>query len=159
MRYYVAHKNVYPKSINVTNLLNNEKLLGIDSLKKLKKFKYSVEMSKKKLIDLLVKLKNKNKSICGYAATSKSTTILNYCDINNYYIDYICDTTPLKHNKFSPGKHIPIKTDKYFRNNYPDYAILFAWNHAKEIFKKEKEFVRRGGKWIMFIPSVKIIND
>ena len=58
---------------------------------------------------MLDEIKNKNKSIAGYAATSKSTTILNYCDIGPESIDFICDTTPDKIGKFSPEKHIPIK--------------------------------------------------
>ena len=76
--------------------------------------------------------------IIGYAATSKSTTILNYCDIDSKLIDYIVDSTPDKQNKFSPGKHIPIISDIRFKNENSDYCILFAYNHQKEIFSKEK---------------------
>ena len=44
---------------------------------------------------------NKNKTICGYSATSKSTTIYNYCGISTEYIKFITDTTPIKQNKLS----------------------------------------------------------
>ena len=49
-----------------------------------------------------------------YGATSKSTTIFNYCNIGLDLIDYITDTTPTKKNKLSPGKHIPIYDYNYF---------------------------------------------
>ena len=74
--------------------------------------------------------------ICGYAATSKSTTILNYCKIGPNIIDFICDTTPEKISKYSPGMHIPIVNMKTFQNEKPDVAYLFAWNHKNEIFEK-----------------------
>ena len=89
------------------------------------------------LIKKINRLKDQNKSICGYAATSKSTTILNYCKIDNKTIKFICDTTPEKIGKFSPGMHIPIVDMKYFKNNITDAIYLFAWNHKEEIFKKE----------------------
>ena len=90
-----------------------------------------------------MKIKKSGKKICGYGATSKSTTILNYCNIDNKHIDFICDTTPEKINKFSPGSHIPIKSMKYFYKNAKDYVYLFAWNHKKEIFKKEKKIIKK----------------
>ena len=70
--------------------------------------------------------------------TSKSTTILNYCGIDNKHIDFICDTTKDKIGKYTPKSHIPIVNMEYYRNNIPDYTFLFAWNHKNEIFKKKK---------------------
>jgi methylation protein EvaC len=40
--------------------------------------------------------------------------------------------------------------------NYPDYALLFAWNHAAEIREKETAFAASGGKWISYVPKVEI---
>ena len=82
-------------------------------------------------------LKNKNK-ICGYGATSKSTTILNFCNINKSMIDCIFDTTEDKIGKLTPGSHIPIVDYKFFKTSGYKNVFLFAWNHKKEILKKEK---------------------
>ena len=97
---------------------------------------------------LINTLKKEGKTICGYAATSKSTTVLNYCNINDKYIDFICDTTKEKIGKFSPGMHIPIKDMDHFHNNMKDFVYLFAWNHKDEIFNKETNFK---GKWISHV--------
>ena len=107
---------------------------------------------------LLEALKKQDKRIAGYAATSKSTTILNYCHITPELIEFISDTTPIKQGKFSPGVHIPIKAYDVFEENYPDYALLFAWNHSKEILEKEKRFSNIGGKWIVYVPEVKVLQ-
>ena len=85
----------------------------------------------------IINLKKKGNKVCGYGATSKSTTILNFCKIDYKHIDFICDTTPEKQNKFSPGAHIPIKSMQYFYKNVPSHIYLFAWNH-KEILEREK---------------------
>ena len=151
MRYIVARKNKFSKTKNMIKILDEEKFKNLDNFQFCKEFKNNCENSKKKLNNLLLNFKAEGKKIAGYAATSKSTTVLNYCNINNKIIDYICDTTEEKIGKYSPGMHIPIVPVNHFRDNYPDIAYLFAWNHKKEIFEKEKEFKSKNGKWISHI--------
>jgi len=151
MRYTVGRKNEHTISNNVINGLSDEKKNNLDTLESCLDFKKKCEISKKNLLNKLLELKKNNKKICGYAATSKSTTILNYCNINSEIIDFICDTTKEKIGKFSPGTHIPIVSTSHFHKNIPDIAYLFAWNHKKEILEKEKEFLSNGGQWISHV--------
>ena len=138
MRYVVKRKN--DKSSQIKKIIEEEKIKKLDQIESCLMFKNNCEISKKKIVDKINILKNQGKSICGYAATSKSTTILNYCQIGCDQIDYICDTTSEKIGKFSPGMHIPIKDMDYFRKNQTDCIYLFAWNHKLEILNKEKNF-------------------
>ena len=151
MRYVVSRRGMRHKIKNVEKILSEEKFNNLDNYNFCEKFKNNCENSKKKLKNLLDNYKNDGKKIAGYAATSKSTTILNYCGIGIDIIDYICDTTDEKINKYSPGMHIPIVSIDYFKNNMPDIAYLFAWNHKEEIFNKEKEFTKKNYKWISHI--------
>jgi len=148
MRYIVkrAGNNIISGQMN--KILENEKNKKIDTIESCLDFKNNCEKSKENIIQKLYKLKNDNKKICGYAATSKSTTVLNYCQINSKTIDYICDTTSEKIGKYSPGMHIPIVNMDYFHNNLPDAAYLFGWNHKDEIFKKEHSF---SGEWFSHV--------
>jgi dTDP-4-dehydrorhamnose 3,5-epimerase-like enzyme len=85
--------------------------------------------------------------------------VLNYCDIGKETLDYISDSTPYKQGLYSPGKHIPILPPEHFHSDKDvDYALLGAWNHAKEILGKEKEFVQGGGRFIVHYPQARIIN-
>ncbi len=157
MRYTLGKKNEHKKDESVFFYLNEEKNNGINNLDRMLQFNKDVEKSKYQLNKMLTSLKSKNKKIAGYAATSKSTTILNFCDIGPEIIDFICDTTPIKINKFSPGKHIPIKDMNEFKKYKPEYTLLFAWNHAEEIFEKEKEYSTKHGNWILYAPEAKIL--
>ena len=148
MRYVVGRKNVHEISKNVNTHLEKEKLKNLDNISSCAIFKNKCELSKLKTRESLLKFKENNHRIAGYAATSKSTTILNYCNIDNKIIDYICDTTPEKIGKFSPGTHIPIVDMSHFKKFNPDVAYLFAWNHKDEIFKKEKNYK---GKWFSHV--------
>ena len=121
------------------------------------KFKKRVEESKKKLISIFNYCKSKNKKIIGYGATAKSTTILNYCNIDDQTIDYFLDTTKDKQNKYTPGTKIKIHKYKGGINKNVDYVFLGAWNFKREIFKKEKKYIKAGGKFIIHTPHPKII--
>jgi len=151
MRYVISRKNEYDINQNVIKGLENENENNLHNLKSCLEFKKNCEISKDKITRKLEKFKNDGKQICGYAATSKSTTILNYCDLGKNIINFICDTTTEKIGKFSPGTHIPIVSISHFHNNLPDIAYLFAWNHKDEIFAKEEKFAKNGGKWISHV--------
>ena len=147
MRYVIKREKneVYN---NVKKILNFEKEKKIDKIESCIEFKKNCEISRQKILSKLKSFKDEGKSICGYAATSKSTTILNYCNINSDYIDFICDTTKEKVGKYSPGMHIPIKDMNYFHNNLTNCVYLFAWNHKEEILNKEKNFK---GEWFSHV--------
>ena len=145
---YVIKREGNKISPNVNKIIDNELSRDLDKLSSCLSFKNNCELSRDKLIRKINNYKKKGKSICGYAATSKSTTILNYCKINLDQIDYICDTTKEKIGKFSPGMHIPIKDMSHFYQNQTDCVYLFAWNHKNEILNKEKDFK---GEWFSHV--------
>ena len=113
---------------------------------------------KKKLFELIVSLKKRNKKIISYGATYKSTTVFNYCRINSRMIDYVTDTTLNKQGKYTPGTHLKIISPNDGINDNIDYAFLGAWNFKKEIFKKEKNFLKRGGRFITHVPKVMTLS-
>lgn len=157
MRYVLGHIGAHPVNDSVTQVLAKEKTQGLNCLRTFEIFSRNVEKSRSDLLLLLKELKLQGKTIAGYAATSKSTTVLNYCGIGPDLLSYICDTTPIKQGKLSPGVHIPVVPYEIFKTNPPDYALLLAWNHADEIMAKEKHYLASGGQWIVHVPMVKVL--
>ena len=151
MRYVISRQGKRQINKIVNKILDDEKKNNLDNIESCNMFRQNCEISKKNIKEKLQNLKLKGKKICGYAATAKSTTILNYCGINNQLIEFICDTTKEKIGKFSPGMHIPIVSMDHFKKENPDVAFLFAWNHKEEIFKKEKKFTQNNGQWISHV--------
>ncbi len=159
LRYFITkEKNLLKTTSRLKKIINGEKKQGLNNFKTFKKFAKKVKKSKEKLVTLLSELKKKNKKIISYGATYKSTTVFNYCKINNKFFNYVTDTTKNKQGKFTPGMHIPILSPEKGFNESVDYAYLGAWNFKKEIMSKEKKFLRRGGKFITHVPQVKIIK-
>tara|TARA_Y100000590_G_scaffold369342_1_gene430533 strand:- start:2404 stop:3573 length:1170 start_codon:yes stop_codon:yes gene_type:complete len=154
-RYYIAKKNKKKISKEVFKHMKIENKLAINKISTYKKFKKKTVDSKNKLVNFLHKLKKKNKVIVGYGAPAKSTTVLNYCGIDSSIIDKIFDNSETKISKYTPGKSlIYIDNSDNFNLYKSDYCVLFAWNHQKEILKKEKKY---NGKWIVPVPELRVI--
>ena len=151
MRYIISREKNKKISKRLEKIFDYEKKNNLDNFESCIKFKRECEKSKKNLKIKIMNIKKSGKTICGYGATSKSTTILNYCDIDDTMIDFIADTTPEKVGKYSPGKHIPIVSMDYFRKNITNSVYLFAWNHKNEIFKKEKKLLNKKINWFSHV--------
>ena len=157
-RYYICKNNSKIRTHqSIKNGLKKELKFSLDKQTTYKKFGLRVKKSKRLLLDIFEKLRLKKNKVIGYGASAKAVTILNYCGISTNLIEHIYDTTPLKIGKLTPGTHIPLRDHRYFKDDMPEYAVLFAWNHADEIIEKEQSFLSNGGKWIFFVPSVKIL--
>lgn len=153
-RVWASKLDAGPISETVEENKKKEKIMGLHKFETFERWSESVEKSKKDLVSVLNNLKENGENIISYGATSKSTTVFNYCDIGPNLIDYISDTTPEKQGKLSPGKHIPIKEIDKIPDDV-NYVYLGAWNFLNEIKQKEFEFVNRGGKFITHVPTVK----
>ena len=154
MRYTVAHRDVHEISGRVKAQEQIEADLRLSDPHTYQQFKISCERSRDNLVSLLSEIASEGKRMVGYAATSKSTTVLNYCRISTELLPQIVDTTPIKHGRLSPGMHVPIRPYEEFSRLNPDYALLFAYNHKKEILGKEAQFSTNGGKWVLYVPEV-----
>jgi len=159
LRYYIkkVSNNKFEIHKKVKMQLNRELRYGINKYSTYIEFKNKVESSKKKLKQIFLNLKKKNKKIIGYGATAKSSTVLNYCNIKNETLEYFLDTTPNKTGKYMPGTHIYIKSYSKHLLNRADYVFLGAWNFKEEIFKKERRYIKNGGKFITHIPIPRIV--
>jgi len=156
MRYTLARTGERNVSISVEEQLRWETDTGLDTLDAYIKFGENCALRKSEFVSLLRHLKSLGHTIAGYAATSKSTTVLNYCQIDSTLISCIADLTPEKQGSFCPGSNIPVVTPGELERIKPDFIVLFAWNHESEILRKEKWVSESGSKWIRFVPRVEI---
>ena len=142
---------------SVAAALEKEKQLALIDPAAWGPFAERVAHIRSELPALIRKLKSEGKRIIGYGASAKGNTLLNTCGLTKRELDYIIDNTPFKQNKVAPGSGIPVNPPEKLLADQPDYALLLAWNFAKEIVGRETEFQKRGGKFIVPIPEPKIV--
>jgi hypothetical protein len=143
---------------SVAQALQNENQMRLAEPATWAAFAQRVNHIRTELPALLRQLKIQGKRIIGYGASAKGNTLLNTCGISTKELDYIIDNTPFKQNKIAPGSWIPVRPPEMLLKDQPDYALLLAWNFAPEILKRETEFQKRGGRFIVPIPEPTVID-
>ena len=110
------------------------------------------------LVKLLQELKGKGETIAAYgAAGGMATTLMSFADIDGSLIDFAVDGNSFKHGKYTPGSHILICPTDRLLEDMPGYVLLLAWNYVDEILAGQAEYRRRGGKFIIPIPELRIV--
>lgn len=159
LRVYLAHAaSSHAPGPRVAKLIVREEQLGFRDLETYSSFDQQVRRAKRRLLDFLIEVKDQGKTICGYGAPGKGNTLLNYCSIGPDFLDFTVDRNPYKHGRFTPGQHIPIYSVEAIDSFRPDYILILPWNLKDEIVRQMRHVGDWGGKFIVPIPEVAIID-
>jgi hypothetical protein len=160
LRIFAAHKDGRGAqgSPRVEALLSVEKEAGLLRVETYGSFEAQVNRTKHELLAFLIEAKRQGKSVAGYGAPGKGNTLLNFCGIREDFLDYTVDRNERKHGKYTPGTRIPIFPPDKIRETRPDYLLILPWNLKSEIVAQTAYIRDWGGKWVVPIPQVEVMN-
>ena len=157
LRGFVQHAGgPYPIGQSVSQRLTEEERLKLGKSSTLKQFAANIEDIKQELTTLLRDLKLQGKSIAGFGAPAKATTLMYHFGLGPDVIDFIVDDSPLKQGLYTPGHHISVLPSSELYERKPDYTMILAWNFAEPIMKNHQQFRQNGGKFIVPLPNVQV---
>jgi hypothetical protein len=148
----------HPETPNVQRMHAFEQDWGVTDLATYANFTHRVEETKRQLLECLIPLRRAGKHIVGYGVPGKGNTLLNYCGLRTDFIDYMVDRNPYKQGRFTPGTRIPIYAPERIRETQPDYVLIMIWNLVDEVVAQLDEVRSWGGKFIVPIPNVKLLD-
>jgi 2-polyprenyl-3-methyl-5-hydroxy-6-metoxy-1,4-benzoquinol methylase len=160
LRIYACHAENPAKedNIRIQEIKNKEKVAGLTSLTAYRHFAEQVRETKRSLLEFLISVKRSGKNIAGYGAPAKGNTLLNYCGIRQDFIDYTVDRNPHKQGLYLPGTHIPVFAPAKLTETKPDYVLILPWNIKKEIMDQIGHIRKWGGKFVIPIPLVEVVD-
>lgn len=157
LRVYACKKGMRPVRPAVGELVARELAMGMDDIDAYRELARKIASLKQDVVSTVADLKAQGKIIAGYGAPAKGNTLLNYFHIGPETLEYATERLPSKIGLFTPGMHIPVVSIDDVGANPPDYYFMLAWNYKNDILAREKEFIARGGKFIMPVGKVRII--
>jgi SAM-dependent methyltransferase len=157
LRLFVQRKSQGEVSPAVVELLQEEGSKGVGDFGTYERFADKAQQIKRDLRRLLSDLVAQGKKVVGYGAPAKANTLLGFLGIGRETLEYIADVSPLKQGRYTPDTHIPVVPPERLLESQPDYVLLLAWNFADEIMEQQTEYRRRGGRFIVPVPEVKIV--
>jgi len=142
---------------SVDELIALEAKLGLDKAETLYKLNHKIIQVRDKLHDLIHSLKADGKSIAGFGAPTKATTLMAHFGLDATVLDFIVDDNPLKQGLFTPITHIPVLSADALYKMKPDYVLILAWNFAEPIMQMHKKYSEQVGQFILPMPNPEIV--
>ena len=159
LRVYACHADDPAKepTERVAALAEREQVAGYGELGVYEAFGERMAATKREVLRCLIDAKEAGKTIVGYGAPAKGTTLLNYCGIGTDFLDYTVDKSPHKQGSYLPGVRVPILAPSEIRRTRPDYVFILPWNLKDEIVD-ELAFVREwGGRFMVRTPHMSVV--
>jgi SAM-dependent methyltransferase len=158
IRVFVQRKGEGQIQPSVEELLEMERSLGINQFDTYRRFAETTQKIKSDLHTKIRELRGAGKKLAGYGAPAKGNTLLSFLEIGPETLPYIADRSALKQGLYTPGLHIPVVAPERLLADQPDYALLLAWNFVDEILQQQQEYRRRGGRFIIPVPKIKVVS-
>ena len=146
-------------NIRTESILQLEKnKYNITDKKIWKDFATRLDELKVELTSFIKTEKAKGKKIYGYGASTKGNTLLQFFNLDSSLITAIAERSPYKYGLKTIGTNIPIISEEQMRKENPDYLLILPWHFIDEFKKRENNFLKNGGKFIVPCPEFKIIS-
>ena len=157
LRVFVQRKGEGKVEPAVQQIVAAEQARGLNKFETFQAFARDVQRIKTELTTTIKDLRAAGKRVVGYGAPAKGNTLLSFLELGTDKIEYIADKSPLKQGLFTPGLHVPVVPPERLLADQPEYVLLLAWNFVDEILAQQTEYRRRGGKFIIPVPHVRIL--
>jgi SAM-dependent methyltransferase len=161
IRCYATHKenskHDSKENLQLINEIRHREFdMELDTDKPYVEFQQRIEVLKKELHDLLVKLKKEGKKVHVYGASTKGNTILQWCNIDHTLVEFAAERNPDKYGAMTLGTNIPIISEAESRAMNPDYYLVLPWHFKPEFLEREKEALDKGTGFIFPVPKIEI---
>ncbi|MGB0909676.1 MAG: class I SAM-dependent methyltransferase [Nitrospirales bacterium] len=158
IRCFVHHKGgPYLVSSRVKEFLSREFNQAPNLEKTFQKFQTQIQQVKTDLKEVLNERNKNEQTLAAFGASVGSTTLIYEFDIGGV-LSFLVDDNPNRHDLYSPGFHLPVLSSEALYERSPDIVVILAWRYADSIIKKHQRYLEHGGKFIIPLPAIQIVE-
>lgn len=138
-------------------MLEQEERMGLQTARPYREFEERVFRHRADLTRLIRGLNAEGRKVYGYGASTKGNVVLQFCGFTQADIPAIVEINPEKFGRVTPGTHIPIISEAQASKEPPDYYLVLPWHFRDGILRRERDFVKGGGKFIFPFPEIEVV--
>ncbi len=155
-RVLVTQKGVRQEDMTVQEMRERERAQGLHTDSPYHLFASRTAQRLHALRDLVGAL-SKHEAVAIYGASTRGATIWQAANLGPGQISYAVERNPDKIGKNFSAIGVPIIGEQEAREDHPGYMIVGPWFHLPEFLEREKQYLRKGGHFIVPIPEVTVI--
>ncbi len=152
----VAAIGKHPTSEGLKKALRKECELGFSNTNYFSDFNNKLTNLRSSVKSSIINWKSSGASIAAFGASRSSPTLLSLFGMEEI-IDYVFDDHAQKEGKFVGGYGFPVLKTKMLTEVMPDFTLVTAWSHFDVIIDNNKEYIKKGGKFVSICPEFKVI--
>lgn len=115
-----------------------------------------VRLATADLVRRIQKLVEAGNQVWIRGASTRGLTLLHTAGLNERLLVAAGDRNPEKWGCYIPGTGIQIRSEAE-ANAQADYQLILPYTYTAEIMSRSQEFLRRGGKFIVPVPEVRVL--
>lgn len=139
--------------------LADEEVIGLNDYAHFASFGERVAAFREEARRLVGRIRAEGKRIAAYGAAAKGTILLNYLGLDHRIVEYVVDRNVHKQGKLMPGVHVPVAAPARLMEDGPDYVLVLPWNFRDEIVRQQADYLAAGGRFIVPIPHLEIVES
>ena len=155
-RVYVDHKGQRPVTPRVAEYVARDG--EYSSASAWRRLKQRVYANGIRLRGDLNDLKAQGKTVAVLGASTRGNSLLQAYGLSVAELPYASDRDPNKWGRKMAGTNIPILSEEEARGRHPDYFLVLPYTYIAQIREREREFLDRGGRFIVPLPVAKVVN-
>lgn len=157
IRVYACHENTRMVDVSVDAVLNRERdVMGLHTWKPYARFTERVAETCKVLNSWLEGFRREGRRVYAYGASTRGTTLLQLLDTRKKLIA-CAERDERKIGRYMVGADLPIVSEEEFRQD-ADVALLLPYHFLDSIWRRESDWLDRGGRMIVPLPNPRIVE-
>jgi hypothetical protein len=105
----------------------------------------------------LLDARSAGRTVAGFGAPAKATTLLNHARITRHLLPFTVDSNPSKQGLLIPGVHVPVLAPKVLEAQRPDFVLVLPWNLKAELLQMFATWRERGTKFVFAVPELEVV--
>lgn len=138
---------------SVATQLAAERAAGVDTAEAWVPVAKQADRVRERLTGLLADHRRAGRTIAGYGAPSRGTTLLNYCGLGATELPRTADRSPAKQGRYLPGSATRVCTPDELAADRPEVLVVLVWPLRDEVLAQLADLRTAGTRFLFPLPE------